>query len=62
MLDHVLSERLGRRVWLKAESLQRTGLFKARGALNWLGTASDEELRVGWAPCPPATTAWGWPG
>ncbi|RTR05914.1 threonine ammonia-lyase [Halomonas nitroreducens] len=47
VLDHGLSERLGRRVWLKAESLQRTGSFKARGALNWLRTASRDELAGG---------------
>ncbi|PVY75837.1 threonine dehydratase [Tamilnaduibacter salinus] len=34
-------------LWLKAESLQRTGSFKARGALNWLLTASDDELANG---------------
>ncbi|MCK0715304.1 threonine/serine dehydratase [Chromohalobacter sarecensis] len=47
VLDHALSDRLRRRVWLKAESLQHTGSFKARGSLNWLGTASDEELSGG---------------
>jgi len=63
VLDHVLSERLGRRVWLKVESLQHTGSFKARGSLNWLGTARDEELSAAdWVPYPPATTPWGWPG
>ncbi|EPC01503.1 hypothetical protein L861_05540 [Litchfieldella anticariensis FP35 = DSM 16096] len=45
--DHVLSERLGRRVWLKGELFQRTGSFKARGALNWVRTASHEELARG---------------
>lgn len=29
-----LGERIGARAWLKAESLQRTGSFKARGAVN----------------------------
>ncbi|MCI0509697.1 L-threonine ammonia-lyase [Chromohalobacter marismortui] len=47
LLDQTLSERLGRRVWLKAESFQHTGSFKARGSLNWLRTASDEELAGG---------------
>lgn len=47
VLDHVLSERLGRRVWLKAELFQRTGSFKARGGLNWIRTASKEELAGG---------------
>ena len=32
---------------LKCESLQRTGSFKARGALNWLLTASKDELKSG---------------
>jgi threonine dehydratase len=32
--SHVLSERLQREVFLKAEHLQRTGSFKARGALH----------------------------
>ena len=31
-----LSRRAGRRVWLKAENLQRTGSFKIRGAVNKL--------------------------
>lgn len=47
LLDQTLSERLERRVWLKAESFQHTGSFKTRGALNWLRTASDEELAGG---------------
>ncbi|MCC5809128.1 MAG: pyridoxal-phosphate dependent enzyme [Ectothiorhodospiraceae bacterium] len=45
--DYVLSERLGRRVWLKAEMFQQTGSFKARGALHWVKTASPEELGNG---------------
>ncbi|GGX87869.1 threonine ammonia-lyase [Litchfieldella qijiaojingensis] len=45
--DYLLSERLGRRVWLKAESLQRTGSFKPRGGLNWIRTASRDELGKG---------------
>ncbi len=45
--DYTLSERLGRRVWLKAEMFQQTGSFKARGALHWVKTASPEELAVG---------------
>ncbi|MDI5936498.1 threonine/serine dehydratase [Halomonas kalidii] len=47
VLDHPLTERLGRRVWLKGELFQRTGSFKARGALNWLRTAGSEELAGG---------------
>lgn len=45
LLDHGLSERLGRRVWLKGEPFQRTGSFKSRGALHWVRTASEETLR-----------------
>ncbi|MFQ3787095.1 threonine/serine dehydratase [Halomonas sp. A29] len=47
LLDHTLSDRLGRRVWLKAELFQRTGSFKARGGLHWVRTASQEELAGG---------------
>lgn len=47
LLDHVLSERLGRPVWLKAELCQRTGSFKSRGALHWVRTASRQELAGG---------------
>ena len=47
VLDHALSDRLGRRVWLKGELFQRTGSFKARGALNWLRTAGSGELEGG---------------
>lgn len=45
--DQALSERLGRRVRLKGELFQHTGAFKPRGALNWLRTASREELEAG---------------
>ncbi len=34
-------------VWLKAELFQKTGSFKARGALNRLAALSDEERRRG---------------
>lgn len=47
VLDHALSDRLARRVWLKGELFQRTGSFKARGALNWLRTAGPKELTGG---------------
>lgn len=42
-LDAAMDQPLG----LKCESLQRTGSFKARGALNWLLTASADELKAG---------------
>jgi threonine dehydratase len=42
-----LSRRLGARVVLKAENLQVTGSFKARGATNMIRRLSDEALRGG---------------
>jgi threonine dehydratase len=42
-----LSERIGAEAFLKAELFQRTGSFKARGALNRLDELSDEERRRG---------------
>ncbi len=42
-----LSRRVGARVVLKAENLQLTGSFKARGATNMIGRLSEEALRAG---------------
>jgi threonine dehydratase len=42
-----LSRRAGRKVWLKAENLQRTGSFKVRGAVNKLSLLGPEERRAG---------------
>jgi threonine dehydratase len=42
-----LSRRLGARVVLKAENLQVTGSFKARGATNMIRRLSDEALAAG---------------
>lgn len=42
-----LSEDLGLDLRLKAENLQRTGSFKARGALNWVLTADAAALGRG---------------
>jgi threonine dehydratase len=42
-----LSERIGAEIWLKLESLQRTGSFKERGALNRLSRLSATERRAG---------------
>jgi threonine dehydratase len=42
-----LSRLSGRQVWLKAENLQRTGAFKARGAVNRVATLTEEERAVG---------------
>jgi threonine dehydratase len=47
LLDHVLSDRFGRRIWLKSELFQRTGSFKPRGGLHWVRSASREELAGG---------------
>lgn len=42
-----LSEIAGCEIWLKLETLHRTGSFKERGALNKLSTLSAEERRRG---------------
>src|SRR5918996_3058413 len=42
-----LSRRVGARVLLKAENLQVTGSFKARGASNVVRRLPEEALRVG---------------
>jgi len=43
----VLDERLGARVFLKAETLQRTGSFKFRGAYNKVSSIAPERRRAG---------------
>ncbi len=43
----VLNERLGARVLLKAETMQRTGSFKFRGAYNKISQLSEAARRVG---------------
>jgi threonine dehydratase len=45
--SRTLSERLGAQAFLKAELLQRTGSFKARGALNRLEELSADERARG---------------
>lgn len=47
LFAHDISDYLNQPLWLKAENLQRTGSFKARGAYNWIATASDKELHAG---------------
>lgn len=47
LFAHDLCAHLNQPLWLKAENLQRTGSFKARGACNWIATASADELRAG---------------
>src|SRR6266581_2898612 len=43
----VLDARLGARVFLKAETLQRTGSFKFRGAYNKLSSIPPERRAAG---------------
>jgi threo-3-hydroxy-L-aspartate ammonia-lyase len=51
-----LDERLGATVYLKAESFQRGGAFKFRGAYNTVASLSPQELARGWSPRPLAIT------
>lgn len=46
-----LNDRLGGRVLLKPETLQRGGAFKFRGAMNKLSRLSDEQRRLGVVAC-----------
>ncbi len=43
----LLNEKLGGRVLVKAECLQRSGAFKFRGAYNRISRFNDEELKAG---------------
>src|SRR5919106_739038 len=43
----VLDERLGARVFLKAETLQRTGSFKFRGAYNKISSIPNSKKASG---------------
>ncbi len=45
--NHALDERVGARIFLKPECLQRTGSFKFRGAYNRLSQMTPEERRAG---------------
>ena len=45
--SHTLAQLTGREVSLKAETLQLTGSFKIRGALNTLAQLSEQERRAG---------------
>jgi threonine dehydratase len=45
--SETLSRRAGRKVWLRAENLQRTGSFKVRGAVNKLSLLGDAERAAG---------------
>lgn len=42
-----LSERTGKKIYLKLESMQRTGAFKFRGAMNYMLTLDPEEAKRG---------------
>jgi threonine dehydratase len=46
-LSETFSRRVGRKVLLKAENLQRTGSFKVRGAVNKLSTLTPKERAAG---------------
>src|SRR5471032_2435329 len=45
--SETLSRLSGRKTWLKAENLQRTGSFKVRGAVNKLASMSEAERAAG---------------
>ena len=45
--NHWLNERLGGRVLIKPECLQRTGSFKFRGAYNFISRLSPQARRAG---------------
>jgi threonine dehydratase len=45
--SRILSDRTGEQVWLKCESLQRTGSFKTRGAYNRIANLSVKERARG---------------
>lgn len=45
--NYYLDQRTGRRIWLKAESLQHTGSFKFRGAYNRLCQLTPDERARG---------------
>ena len=57
----VLDARLGARVFLKAETLQRTGSFKFRGAYNKISSIPpDRKSATAWWPIRPAITPRAW--
>src|SRR5436309_7606249 len=47
LTSRTLDERVGARVFLKAENLQRIGAFKFRGAYNAISRLSAAQLRHG---------------
>ena len=57
----VLNEMTGGRVFLKLETLQRTGSFKFRGACNRLAMIPQgARVPTAWWPFPPATMPRAW--
>lgn len=56
----VLSERTGARVFLKPETLQRTGSFKFRGAYNRMVQIPEGNAQAGWWPAPPVIMPRAW--
>ena len=56
-----LARRVGARVLLKAENLQLTGSFKARGATNTIRGSRADALAAAWWRPAPATTPRPWP-
>jgi threonine dehydratase len=57
----VLNERVGTKVFLKPEMLQRTGSFKFRGAFNKLSSIPQAAHAAAWSRSRPATTPRAWP-
>jgi threonine dehydratase len=47
LYSSILSEKLGRNVYLKLENIHEIGAFKVRGAANKILSLSDEEKRLG---------------
>ena len=47
LVSHDLSEQVGYETRLKCENLQRSGSFKARGALNFVYQLPPEEVKRG---------------
>ena len=47
LTSRTLDERVGAKVFLKAENLQRAGAFKFRGAYNKISSLSPQQLRCG---------------
>src|SRR5688572_13029422 len=47
LTSRTLGDRIGARAWLKADNLQRTGSFKARGATNAIASLSEADRKRG---------------